>query len=199
MPMNHMSGLSPPQARISLGAVRITPRTRELMAEALEQGTIGQGPQVAEFEAALAAWLGVRHAVATANGTTADAVALAAVRALARRRANHRELASRIGQGGLREEAEEWIVPHGYPLMVASAARRDELLAELPERYGIEARQIFSSVPTQCEAYAYLGEPHGRYPVAEDTGARGLYVPCHQNLSTEDLGYLVDVMCSVLT
>ena len=371
--------------RIRLGTVNITPRTKELMAQALDTGMIGQGPQVAEFECGLAQWFGVKHVMATANGTTADAAALAAVKEIdqrrrgrartevivpaltfiaqvnavrynhltpvfvdvgadyqidvvkipekitgdtlaimpthllgkpaamraitalarahnlfviedacealgsayfgakagtigdvgcfsfyvshsittgeggaavtnddeiaelirskrshgrksergqdkyvfphvgfsgkmnsleaiiglgmlpeldgyvARRNANHRELKRRIGQGGLGEREGEWIVPHGYPVMLAQAGRRDELLIELPERHGIEARQIFSSIPTQCEAYAYLGEPKGAYPVAEDIGERGLYLPCHQNLSADDIAYLGDTVRSVLT
>jgi perosamine synthetase len=46
----------------------------------LEDGQVGQGPLIHLFEDQLAAWLGVRHVVAVANGTAADALALAAVK-----------------------------------------------------------------------------------------------------------------------
>lgn len=44
----------------------------------LESGMLAQGPKVAEFEAAFAATVGVRHAIATSSGTTALHLALLA-------------------------------------------------------------------------------------------------------------------------
>ncbi len=44
----------------------------------LDSGTLAQGPKVAEFEAAFAALVGVRHAIATSSGTTALHLALLA-------------------------------------------------------------------------------------------------------------------------
>jgi len=81
----------------------------------------------------------------------------------------------------------QYIVPHGIPVLVKSQEQRDKLLVAFPEKFGIETRQIFYSIPTQSEAYKFLGEKIGSYPVAEDIGRRGLYVPCHQNLGDEDL------------
>jgi len=85
------------------------------------------------------------------------------------------------------EESDEYIVPHAYPILLKSKEVRDKFLKLLPQKYGIEARQIFYSIPTQSGAYGFLGEKEGTYPVAEDVGKRGLYVPCHQNLDDEDL------------
>ena len=44
----------------------------------LDSGMLAQGPRVAEFEAAFAAFCGVKHAIATSSGTTALHVALLA-------------------------------------------------------------------------------------------------------------------------
>jgi dTDP-4-amino-4,6-dideoxygalactose transaminase len=44
----------------------------------IESGMIAQGPRVAEFERAFAGMIGVRHAIATSNGTTALHAALLA-------------------------------------------------------------------------------------------------------------------------
>jgi perosamine synthetase len=44
----------------------------------LESGMLAQGPRVAEFELAFANFIGVRHAIATSNGTTALHTALLA-------------------------------------------------------------------------------------------------------------------------
>src|SRR5271165_4951093 len=47
------------------------PEEAEAAAEAVRSGWVAQGPRVAEFEAAFAAHLGARHAVATSSCTTA--------------------------------------------------------------------------------------------------------------------------------
>src|SRR4029078_1684923 len=44
----------------------------------LESGMLAQGPRVAEFEQSFANFIGVRHAIATSNGTTALHAALLA-------------------------------------------------------------------------------------------------------------------------
>jgi len=64
---------------------------------------------------------------------------------------------------------------------------RYRFLQLLPEKFDIETRQVFSSIPTQCPAYKFLDEKEGTYPIAEDIGQRGLYVPCHQNLGNQDI------------
>lgn len=104
-----------------------------------------------------------------------------------KRRQNMVKLNQLSGREWFVERKDEHIVPHGYPVMLKSKEIRDELLRFFPEKFGIEARQIFYSIPTQSEAYEFLGEKEGTYPVAEDIGKRGLYVPCHQNLDDEDL------------
>ncbi len=48
------------------------------VASVLASGILAQGPRVAEFERAFAEYIGVKHAVATSNGTTALHVALLA-------------------------------------------------------------------------------------------------------------------------
>ena len=49
------------------------------IAEVLASGYLTQGPKVAEFEQAVAAWVGSRHAVATTSATTALHLTLAAL------------------------------------------------------------------------------------------------------------------------
>lgn len=95
------------------------------------------------------------------------------------------------------EKTCEHIVPHSYPLMANSNNDRQRFLVDLPQRHGIESRQLFYSIPTQCEAYAFLGEKLGSYPVAEYVGNRGFYVPCHQNLADKDLAHIARVLKEV--
>ncbi|MBI4919685.1 DegT/DnrJ/EryC1/StrS family aminotransferase [Candidatus Azambacteria bacterium] len=113
---------------------------------------------------------------------------------ITRRRDNGLFLNNLMKKSWMREKNHEYIVPHAYPIMAKSHEERQKLLIDLPQKYGIEARQIFYSIPTQCEAYAFLGEKPGSYPVAEDIGLRGLYVPCHQNLSREELEYTARIL-----
>ncbi len=104
-----------------------------------------------------------------------------------KRRQNMKEISELSGKNYLLEKIDEYIIPHAFPILLKSKERRDKLLFELPEKYGIEARQIFCSIPTQSPAYKFLGERIGDYPVAEDIGEKGLYLPCHQNLSEQDI------------
>lgn len=103
-----------------------------------------------------------------------------------------------IGKNLFSENKDEYIVPHGYPFLVKFQKLRDKLLKELPQKFGIEARQIFCSIPTQCAAYKFLGEKIGDYPIAEDIGRHGLYVPCHQNLNDKELKRIADALGNII-
>lgn len=92
------------------------------------------------------------------------------------------------------ERENEYIVPHAFPLLVKSKQARDKLLKLLPEKFEIEARQIFYSIPSQSRAYQFLGEREGSYPIAEEIGRRGLYLPCHQNLSQAEIRKMAKIV-----
>lgn len=51
---------------------------KQAVVRVLESGILAQGPRVAEFERAFAEFIGVKHAIATSNGTTALHAALLA-------------------------------------------------------------------------------------------------------------------------
>ena len=65
--------------RVSLAAVNVPPESIEYVNAAMRTGWIGQSDYIARFESQLAAWVGVRHAIAVSCGTLADAVALLAL------------------------------------------------------------------------------------------------------------------------
>jgi dTDP-4-amino-4,6-dideoxygalactose transaminase len=44
----------------------------------------------------------------------------------------------------------------------------------------------------QYKSFRYLGEGH--FPVASHVAHTHLYVPCHQNLSNDDVSYVVDIV-----
>jgi dTDP-4-amino-4,6-dideoxygalactose transaminase len=85
-----------------------------------------------------------------------------------------------------REHFFERVSPHAVPVICESEEARDSMLEELREK-GIECRNLFSSIPTQEKAYAHLGYKLGDFPVAEDIGRRGLYVPVHHGLTAQEI------------
>ena len=84
------------------------------------------------------------------------------------------------------QEVDEFICPHGLPRLYTDKKTRDEKMVEL-KKGGIESRTLFSAIPTQEKAYAFLGYQEGDFPVAEDFGNRGLYVPSHQDLIAAEI------------
>src|SRR5215211_3987754 len=71
--------MAAPSPILRLADPRFGDEAVEAIASVLRSGTLTQGPVVAEFEAALAAFVGARHAVATSSATAAIELALAAL------------------------------------------------------------------------------------------------------------------------
>ena len=115
---------------------------------------------------------------------------------IAKRRDNLLFLNKLLG-GRFSEGPNECIVPHGYPVEFPDLRARDHAINYLYEK-GIECRRLFSSIPTQVPAYAFLGHRLGEFPVAERIGDRGLYVPCHQNLGEADLRRIAQALGELL-
>jgi len=67
------------QPRLRLAEPRFGPEALEAIGRVLASGNLTQGPVVAEFEAAVAAYCGARDGVATTSATTALELALAAL------------------------------------------------------------------------------------------------------------------------
>jgi dTDP-4-amino-4,6-dideoxygalactose transaminase len=93
------------------------------------------------------------------------------------------------------EEKHERIGPHAFPIVLGPEApfSRDEL-GEFLEKNGIETRRLFSSMPTQCPGFKFLGYRKGQFPQAEYLGERGLHVGVHQDLGPEHVGYLLEIV-----
>lgn len=92
-----------------------------------------------------------------------------------------------------REEAHERIGPHAFPFVVKEGApfSRDELMIYL-EHKGIDARTLFSCIPTQCGGYEFLGYKPGDFPNAEFIGKNGIHIGVHQDVSESDIEWFVD-------
>ena len=92
-----------------------------------------------------------------------------------------------LGGWWLEEQDGEYASPHCFPIFTE---KRDEMIKKLFEQ-GIEARPLMASIPTQCPAYIKR-KIKGNFKWADWLGYFGLFVPCHQNLTKEQLKYLKD-------
>jgi dTDP-4-amino-4,6-dideoxygalactose transaminase len=95
----------------------------------------------------------------------------------------------------IREADGEQIGPHAMPILVSrdSPFTRDQLVDHLG-RHGIDSRSLFSSMPTQCPGFSFLGHRLGAFPNAEYVGDHGLHVGVHQDLTQEHLDYLIETV-----
>lgn len=95
----------------------------------------------------------------------------------------------------IEEEEHEKIGPHAFPMVIQEGApfTRDQLMHHL-ERSGIDTRNLFSSIPTQCPGYAFLGHKLGDFPNAEYIGNNGLHIGVHQDIGPEHIEYFIDTV-----
>ena len=68
----------------------------------------------------------------------------------------------------LKEEPHEKIGPHAFSIILKEDVpfTKDEFVTYI-ENAGIDSRNLFYSIPTQCPSYAFLGKKPGDFPEAE--------------------------------
>jgi dTDP-4-amino-4,6-dideoxygalactose transaminase len=100
----------------------------------------------------------------------------------------------------IQEEKYERIGPHAFPVIVKENApfARDELVNYL-DRRGIDTRDLFSSMPTQCPGFAYLGYKLGEFPNAEYMGTHGIHIGVHQDINEKHINYIFSVLKAFIT
>ncbi len=100
----------------------------------------------------------------------------------------------------IKEEKDEKIGPHAFPIIIQEKApfKRKDLVNFL-EKNGIETRSLFSSMPTQCKGFAFLGYKMGDFPNAEFIGKNGLHIGVHQGLNNEHIDYFIEKINEFLT
>ena len=92
----------------------------------------------------------------------------------------------------IKEENYEKVSPHAFPLVLKDEKYdRDELYNYL-ESKGIQCKTLFGSLPTQHNAFKFLGYKYGQFPAAEYVGENGLHFGIHQYINDDDLGYISD-------
>lgn len=91
-----------------------------------------------------------------------------------------------------KEERNEKIGPHAFPIIISEKAKfsRKDLVKYLEDKE-IDTRDLFSSMPTQCKGFEFLGHKLGEFPNAEHVGRNGIHIGIHQDLGEEHIEYIV--------
>lgn len=92
----------------------------------------------------------------------------------------------------IQKEPYEEIGPHALPIIIQQPARftRNQMVEFFEER-GIDTRNLFSSIPTQCHGFSFLGYRHGEFPEAEYVGDNGIHIGVHQDIGKEECDYIL--------
>lgn len=92
----------------------------------------------------------------------------------------------------IEEDSDEEIGPHAFPIILGREAKfkRDELVYFL-ESKGVDTRNLFLSMPTQCPGFRDFGHKPGDFPNAEYIGNMGLHIGIHQGLDQRHLDYII--------
>ena len=95
----------------------------------------------------------------------------------------------------LKEEPFEKLGPHAFSIIVreGSGFSKDEFVAFL-EAKGVDSRNLFYSMPTQCSSYAFLGHKRGEFPEAEYCSDHGTHIGIHQDIGLGQLDHVVSVV-----
>jgi len=91
----------------------------------------------------------------------------------------------------IKEEAHEKIGPHAFSIIVREEAgfTKDEFV-DFIENAGVDSRNLFYSIPTQCPSYAFLGKKLGDFPEAEYCSNNGTHIGIHQDIELEGLDFV---------
>ena len=119
---------------------------------------------------------------------------------LCRRRENLYYLMEKFGKfepclATIRKESYEEIGPHALPIIVQDKAQfTRNTLAEHLERNGIDTRNLFSSMPTQCSGFSFLEHKIGDFPNSEYIGNHGIHIGVHQDLGKQECDHILDTV-----
>lgn len=86
-----------------------------------------------------------------------------------------------------------------YPLVLKHGSRK-EIMKSL-EHMGVETRALFGSIPTQQPSMRQFGFDkiyNGKLPNSDYIGKNGFYIGAHQNMSNQDLDYIIDSFNEIL-
>lgn len=100
----------------------------------------------------------------------------------------------------LKEEHYEKIGPHAFAVIVQEDSNIDrDKFVDYLEKKGIDTRSLFSSMPTQCPGFKFLGYKLGNFPNAEYIGNNGFHIGIHQGINKKHLDYFIKVIKDFLS
>ena len=99
----------------------------------------------------------------------------------------------------VKEEPGEKLGPHAFSIIVKPGQNftKDEFVASL-EKEGVDSRNLFYSIPTQTDSYAFMGHKLGDFPEAEFCSDNGTHIGCHQDIEVDQLDHVVEVTAKFL-
>lgn len=94
-----------------------------------------------------------------------------------------------------KEEPHEKLGPHAFPITLKENVgfTKDEFAGFLLQK-GVDSRNLFYSIPTQCPSYAFLGHRLGDFPNSEYLSNNGIHIGVHQDLEISQCQYVVKVI-----
>ncbi len=95
----------------------------------------------------------------------------------------------------MKEEPHERLGPHAFSIILREGLKftKDEFVAYI-ESKGVDSRNLFYSMPTQCPSYSFLGHKLGDFPEAEYCSDHGTHIGIHQDIEVSQLDYVVEVV-----
>lgn len=93
----------------------------------------------------------------------------------------------------IEEEEHEKFGPHALPIVCQENVpfNRNQYALYL-EKNGIDSRNMFQSMPTECPQFKRLGYEFGDFPETEYISNNGIHVGVHQDLKKDQLDYLLE-------
>ena len=88
------------------------------------------------------------------------------------------------------EEKDEVVCPHAFSITMKDPKYNCSALYKFLEDNSIKCKRNFGSMPTQHQAFAFLGHKLGDFPESEYIGDNGLHFGIHQFLTLSDLDYI---------
>ncbi len=95
----------------------------------------------------------------------------------------------------IREDAAEKIGPHAFSIILKPGLKftKEQFVGYL-DTHGIDSRNLFYSIPTQCPSYKFLGYNLGDFPEAEYCSDHGTHIGIHQGIEVKQLDHVVDTV-----
>ncbi len=102
--------------------------------------------------------------------------------------------------GTIEEEPYEETGPHAFPIIVQEQAGfTREQIADYMEKRGIDVRNLFSSIPTQCQGFSFMGHHPGDFPHAEFIGRQAIHIGVHQDMGQAECDYVLTTVKEFLS